>query len=146
MKYGVDCIGVSAGALIFDNRGNLFLSKRSQSTKNEKGCWENPGGSVDFGETLEQAVRREIKEEYGVEIEIIEQFPAADHIIIQDRQHWVATTFLAKIKRGHIPKILEPEKCDAIGWFQMNKLPKPLSLITQIDILYYKKTRKKNKL
>src|SRR3989344_134687 len=127
-KNGVDYIGVSAGAMIFNDKNELFLSKRSQNAKNEKGCWETPGGSVDFGETLEQAVRREIKEEYGVEIEVIEQFPAADHIIPKDHQHWVATTFLAKIKNGQITKIIELEKCDGIGWFPLDKLPKPLSI------------------
>ena len=61
MKNGVDYIGVSAGAMIFNDRGELFLSKRSQNATNEKGCWETPGGSVNFGETLEEAVRREIE-------------------------------------------------------------------------------------
>ncbi len=59
--------------MIFNEKGELFLSKRNQQVSNEKGCWETPGGSVEFGETLGQAVKREIKEEYGVDIEIIEQ-------------------------------------------------------------------------
>jgi len=95
------------------------LAKRGQQATNERGCWENPGGAVNFGETLEQAVKREIKEEYGIEIEITEQFPAADHLITQEKQHWVATTFLAKIKPGQIAKILEPQKCEVIGWFPL---------------------------
>ena len=49
MKKGIDYIGVSAGAIIFNEKGEIFLSKRSQNTKNEKGCWETPGGSVEFG-------------------------------------------------------------------------------------------------
>ena len=139
MKKGVDYIGVSAGAMIFNEKGELFLAKRSQNTKNEKGFWETPGGSVDFGETLKQAVKREIKEEYGIEIDIVEQFPAADHIIPKENQHWVATTFLAKIRKNQVPKILEPDKCDEIGWFNLSKLPEPLSIITELDLKEYKK-------
>ena len=139
MEKGINYIGVSAGAMIFNDKGELFLAKRSQKASNERGCWETPGGGIDFGETLEEAVRREIREEYGVEIEIVEQFPAADHIIPKDHQHWVATTFLAKLKNGQIPKIMEPDKCDVIGWFRLNNLPKPLSIITKLDIQYYKK-------
>jgi 8-oxo-dGTP diphosphatase len=140
MKKGIDYIGVSAGAMILNDKGELFLSKRSQNVKNERGCWETPGGSVDFGETLENAARREILEEYGADINIVEQWPAEDHIIPADKQHWVATTFLAKFKPGQEPKIMEPEKCDAIGWFALDKLPSPLSLITQMDLERYKKS------
>ena len=138
MKRGVDFIGVSAGAMILNDQGDVFLSKRSQKATNEKGCWETPGGSVYFGEKLEEAVKREILEEYGVDIEIVEQFPAADHIIPDENQHWVATTFLARVVKGQNPKIMEPDKCDEIGWFSLDKLPKPLSIITKIDIERYR--------
>ena len=137
MKKGVDYIGVSAGAMVFNDKGELFLSKRSQNCKNERGHWETPGGSAELGETLEQAVRREMLEEYGIDIEVIEQFPAADHLIPAEGQHWVATTFLAHFKSGQEPKIMEPDKCDEIGWFALDKLPSPLSLITKADLKEY---------
>jgi mutator protein MutT len=139
MKKGIDYIGVSAGAMIFNGNGELFLSKRSQNCKNERGHWETPGGGVELGETLEAAVRREIMEEYGAEIEIVEQFPAADHLIPAEGQHWVATTFLARFKPGHTPKIMESDKCDEIGWFPLNNLPQPLSIITLADLEEYRK-------
>src|SRR3989344_1294781 len=137
MKKGVDYIGVAVGAMIFNEKGGLFLSKRSQNCKNEKGCWEVPGGNVRFGEKLADAAKREMMEEYGVEIEILTQFPAADHIIQDEKQHWVPTTFLAKIPHGQTPEIKEKDKCDAIGFFPLDHLPSPLSLITQIDLDFY---------
>lgn len=143
MKQGVDYIGVAVGAMIFNDKGELFLSKRSQNTKNEHGCWEIPGGSVDFGETLSNTVIREIKEEYGVEIDIIEQYPASDHFIPAEKQHWVATTFLVNIKTGQIPRIMEPHKCDGIGWFALDNLPTPLSIITQTDLDYFNQKKSK---
>lgn len=138
MKRGIDFIGVSAGAMIVNEKGEVFLSKRSQKATNERGCWETPGGAVEFGETLQEAVEREIYEEYGIHIEIIKQFPAENHILPNEKQHWVATTFLARIKTGESPKIMEPDKCDAIGWFPLDCLPEPLSLITQLDIKHHK--------
>lgn len=139
MKRGIDFIGVSAGAMIINDQGQVLLCKRSQSASNEKECWENPGGGVEFGETLEAAMRREIKEELGIEVDIIQQFPAANHILPQENQHWVATTFLVKIKSGYTPSIKEPHKCDAIEWFDINDLPSPLSIITQIDMTHFRK-------
>lgn len=139
MQKGVDYIGVAVGAIMFNDKSELFLSKRSQQVKNERGCWEIPGGSVEFGETLQDAAKREIKEEYGVEIDVLKQFPAEDHLVPEEKQHWVATTFLAKIKKGQIPKIMEPDKCDEIGWFALDNLPSPLSIITQLDLKHYVK-------
>ncbi|MDQ3099084.1 MAG: NUDIX domain-containing protein [bacterium] len=134
MKKGIDYIGVAVGVTLFNEKGQIFLSKRGQEVKNEKGTWEGPGGSIDFGERMADAIRREMREEYDIEIEIIKKFPAEDHFIPAEKQHWVATTFWATLKAGQEPKIMEPHKCDAIGWFDLENLPEPLSIITQIDL------------
>lgn len=139
MKKGIDYIGVSVGAMIFNDKNELFLAKRSQQCRNEKGFWEAPGGSVEFGEKLIDAIRREMREEFAMQIKIITQFPAADHILLKEKQHWVPTTFLVSIKNDNNPKIMEPEKCDEIGWFSLNNLPSPLSVITKLDLKYYRK-------
>jgi mutator protein MutT len=139
MQKGKDYIGVSVGAMIMNAKDKVFLSLRSRNCKNERGHWETPGGGVEFGETLEQAVLREMREEYGIEIGILEQWPAFDHVISGDKQHWVATTFLARLKPGQVPRIMEPEKCDSIGWFALDNLPAPLSLVTWHDVERYRK-------
>jgi len=131
---GIDYIGVSVGALILNEQRQILLTKRSQNARNEKGCWEAPGGSVDFGETLEMAVIREMQEELGINIKIIYQFPAENHLIPTEKQHWVATTFLCFLTKNQEPTVQEPEKCDGFGWFDFSDLPRPLSLITQKDI------------
>jgi mutator protein MutT len=141
VRKGIDYIGVAAGAMILNEQGRLFLAKRSQTVRNERGHWETPGGSVEFGETLEEATRREMREEYGVEIDIIEAFPAADHLIPAEKQHWVAITYLARLKPGQVPRVMEPEKCDEIGWFSLDALPQPLSIITQLDLKTYEARR-----
>lgn len=139
MKPGIDYIGVSVGALIFNDKSEIFLAKRSQLAKNERGFWEAPGGSVEFGETLEHAIKREIKEEYGVDLILFEQLPAQNHLIPKEHQHWVPSSFVSRIKDNQPPKILEPEKCDAIGWFKLTDLPRPLSIITKLDLKTFKK-------
>lgn len=69
MKRGIDYIGVGVGAAIFNTEGKLFITLRGKEAKNERGKWEIPGGSVEFGETFQEAIKREIKEEVGVEVE-----------------------------------------------------------------------------
>ncbi len=137
MKPGIDYIGISVGALILNTKGEILLCKRSQKAKNERGCWEAPGGAVEFGETLIHAIKREMKEELGIELVISKQLPAADHILLKEHQHWVPSSLVCHIQGNKKPVIMEPEKCDAIGWFSLKKLPSPLSVITKIDLKRY---------
>lgn len=139
MKKGRDYIGVSVGALIFNDNGEILLCKRSQLATNERGSWEAPGGGVEFGETREAAIKREMKEELGIDIEVLEVLHVSDELLEKDKQHWVPTTYITKIIAGQTPQIMEPHKCDEIGWFSLDKLPEPLSMITQIDVAAYKK-------
>ncbi|WP_127501400.1 NUDIX domain-containing protein [Actinoplanes solisilvae] len=122
MRPGHDFIGVGVGAMVFDERGRVFLAKRGPEARNERGLWEFPGGMVDFGETLTAAIRREFAEEYGMTIEVERLIGVSDHILPGERQHWVSPSFTAR-HVGGIPEIREPEKCVEIGWFELDALP-----------------------
>ncbi len=52
---------------IFDNEGRLFLQRRSMSKDIQPGKWDTAvGGHVDYGETIEVALLREVREELGI--------------------------------------------------------------------------------
>ena len=55
---------------IIEVKGGIVLIQR----KNPPHGWAIPGGFVDYGETLESAVVREMKEETGLDIHIVRQF------------------------------------------------------------------------
>ena len=136
MKRGIDYIGVGVGALIIDPDGRLFLAKRGPLARNERGLWEFPGGSVEFGETLANALQREMQEEFGVEILVGHLLDVVDHILPEEGQHWVSPTYICKIKSGS-PTIREPEKCSEIGWFGIDKFPSNLTQITRQNFEHY---------
>jgi mutator protein MutT len=136
MKPGIDFPGVSVGAMVLNDNFEVFLAKRGDNARNERGCWEIPGGRVEFGETLQTAIVREMKEEYNIEIELLEQLPAQNHLLPEEHQHWVPSCFISKIKSG-TPQIMEPDKCTGIGWFPLTKLPTPLSKITKLDLVAF---------
>lgn len=140
MKKGIDYIGVGVGAMIFDDRGRLLMTKRGQGAKNERGYWEIPGGGVELNETRVDALVREIKEEIGVDIEIVEELLTFEHMIPAEGQHWVATTFVVRMMGDQTPKIMEPHKCDAIEWFMLDELPSPLALTTKPSLEMYKRS------
>jgi 8-oxo-dGTP diphosphatase len=137
MKRGVDYIGVGVGAILVDGDGRLFLARRGPQAKNERGLWEFPGGSVEFGEQLAAALQREMREEYGIEISVGELLDVVDHILPEEGQHWVSPTFICRITSG-IPEILEPDKCAEIGWFHSHEIPDNLTQITRINFEHYR--------
>ncbi|SFN80785.1 (deoxy)nucleoside triphosphate pyrophosphohydrolase [Salegentibacter flavus] len=62
---------------IIENNGKILCAQRSDKMDLPK-KWEFPGGKVK-NETLEECLRREIKEELGVEIQVLEQLPSNQH-------------------------------------------------------------------
>lgn len=137
MKRGVDYIGVGVGAILVDEHGKVFMAQRGPQAKNERGLWEFPGGSVEFGETLAEALRREMLEEYGVQIEVGELLDVADHILTGEGQHWVSPSYICRIVRGE-PHIMEPGKCSQIGWFDPQNVPEALSQISRVNLEHYR--------
>lgn len=57
---------VAVGAIVIDE-GDLLLVRRDREPA--KGCWSLPGGKLELGESLEEALRREVLEETGLRIE-----------------------------------------------------------------------------
>jgi len=126
MKPGTDYIGIGVGVCIRNDAGELLLIKRGPLAKNERNCWALPGGGVEYGETLHDALHREIREELGVEIIVGKEIGAFDHIYPEKGIHWIAVIFEGKITEG-TPHICEPEKCSEIGWFGKDSLPSPVA-------------------
>lgn len=133
MKKGVDYIGVGVGAAI-EHKGTYLLGKRGPNARNEAGKWEFPGGAVEFGDTVQDTIVREVKEEHDIEIEVVQLLGVADHILEKEGQHWVSPTFLCRLISGDA-KIMEPDKCEKIGWFTIDEIGTlDLSIATQFDL------------
>jgi ADP-ribose pyrophosphatase YjhB (NUDIX family) len=127
LRRGVDYIGVTVCFIIHDGEGNILLQKRSQNTRDEQGSWDIGGGAVEFGETLEEAVRREVLEELGAEPLSID-FLLAFEALRQNnskKTHWVAISHAVKVDPAKV-KIGEPHKIDELKWTTSNNLPTPM--------------------
>ena len=115
--------GVGCGAAIVRD-GRLLLVKRRRAP--EAGHWSLPGGKVDFGESVADAVKREIREEVGLEIELLRSLGIVEMIGVDD-QHWVSPIYLARAPEGEA-RNNEPEKLGDVAWFALDAPPAPLAL------------------
>lgn len=90
---------VVVGALVKKDSKYLLIKEKLNDGLD---YWIIPGGGVEFGESLEEAVKREIKEETGLDIEIIKYLNHKEAIFPENNYHTVIFFFLAKPLKGHL--------------------------------------------
>lgn len=109
-----------------DESGRVLLARRS-GTALADGLWNLPGGSVEAGEALADAARRELREEVGVEVECADLIPVGvSRYDTQDRDRrmqGVDFLFVARHWQG-APAPLD--KTSEVGWFALDALPADL--------------------
>lgn len=127
MQAGKDYIGVITPFFCHDGRGNFLFYLRSNKAKDNYDMWDCSGGSMQFGEQPEEAMRRKLHSQYGVEPVIFKELPAHSVLIEIDgfANHWLAIPFIVEVNREEV--ILgEPSKMSEIAWFDLHELPQPL--------------------
>jgi len=132
---------IGVGALVFRKDGKVLMTKRGPRSRNEAGAWEFPGGEVETGEELSDAVCREIREETGIEISLGEVLGTFDHEPAESTERWITITYIADIISG-TAKVMEPGKCTEIGWFYWHDLPAPLTTISEENVKAYDNFRR----
>lgn len=118
-------------AAIIINDGKVFATQRGYGEF--KDGWEFPGGKIDAGETPEEALVREIKEELDTEVEVKELLETVEYDY--PKFHLSMDCFICKIKAVELvlkeheaSKWLTKETLDSVEW-----LPADLELIEKIE-------------
>jgi ADP-ribose pyrophosphatase YjhB (NUDIX family) len=105
---------LGVGALIFEG-GNLLLVERGKEPL--KGYWSLPGGIVETGEKLEEGIRREVREETGLEVEPMSVFEIFERIIPdaegRAEYHYVLIDFLCRAVGGRLAPASDVSK---VAW------------------------------
>lgn len=96
-------------------------------------AWQFPGGGMEFGETPEDAVKREMIEEIGVEVEIIALIPKIE-IDVRSRWQGLFIVYLCKLKNSLSVIKLNHEATD-FGWFTLNEIAKLKTLPKTYDMV-----------
>ncbi len=125
MKKGIDFVGITVSFYCHDGQGNYVMHKRGANCRDEHGTWSFGGGGLEFGETLDEAVVREIKEEYGIEpteytcLGFDEKFR---QLADGTPTHWIGFRYLALVDAAKVYNS-EPDKHDELQWVSLDAIP-----------------------
>ena len=99
---------VSEGALLMVRRGR----------EPGRGLWSVPGGKVDRGEYLVDALRREVKEETGIDVEVHDLLGFFE--VVGEDSHYVVLDFLATASAGGVP--IPGDDVDDARWVPLDQV------------------------
>lgn len=109
-------------AIIHNSLGEILLIQQKKKKSKKPGYWLLPGGGVEFGETAELALIRELKEELGLDVLSMDFVALNESIDPKGLRHLVQLVFLVKVKDG-IPTLNPREKAiSGFGYFSPKEI------------------------
>jgi len=112
---------VGVGAIIF-RRDRILMAQRGKEPL--KGWWSLPGGALETGESLADGVKREVREETGLEVEPVGMFEIFERIIRDDagvpEYHYVLIDYVCRVTGG---KLFPGDDVCAVEWVRRADLP-----------------------
>jgi len=113
---------VGMGVIVIRD-GKVLLGLRHGAHGAE--TWSLPGGHLEWHESFDDAVRREVKEETGLELGAIERIDFTNDPMPKEGKHYVTLFFLSRNPHGEV-ELREPDKCREWRWCSWDDLPRPL--------------------
>lgn len=101
----------------FDGVTKVFLPKRADTKKFLPGVYELPGGHIDFGENLVEGLKREVREELGIDINVGDPFYVFDYTNAIKGSHSIEVIYFATLVSDPDDVTLDPDVHSAAGWF-----------------------------
>ncbi|MFZ2975956.1 MAG: NUDIX hydrolase [Candidatus Moraniibacteriota bacterium] len=111
----------------FDGVKKVFLPRRAKTKKFLPDVFELPGGHIEYGEDIVDGLKREIKEEFEMEIEVGESFAVFTYINEIKGTHSIEVIYLAQF-RGDIENVrINPADHSEFIWISKDEIGKILS-------------------
>jgi 8-oxo-dGTP pyrophosphatase MutT (NUDIX family) len=135
MIKGIDYPAIFVCGICHDGEGNVLYTHRSEKARDEQGRWNiGAGGTLELGETLEECLSREVKEETDADIKEKEYIGHRELFREKDgiESHWIGHYFKVLVDRKQI-KIME-DVFDGMLWQSFHDMPTPM--ISHYDQTY----------
>jgi 8-oxo-dGTP diphosphatase len=130
----------------FNGLEKLFLPKRAITKKFLPGVFELPGGHIDYGEDIVEGLKREIMEEFGMNISVGDPFYTFTYINEIKGSHSIEVIYFAKFIEDISKITLNPEDHSEFIWIEEKKIQDKLENIKGSDDSEYKAIEKGFKL
>lgn len=112
------------GAVVLDAENRILLVRRGKPPL--AGEWSLPGGALELGERLEDGIRREVREETGLDVEPLEIVAVFDHISRADdapdrvRFHYVLVDYRCRVLGGTLMSATDVTEARWVRWSELN--------------------------
>lgn len=124
------------GLILENEKGEILLVKRKVPPK--KGYWDVPGGFIDFGETLEQSLKRETREELGINIFDLKYFSSTADRYPYKNINYHTLCFLMTAKTSDTKKIFARDDIDGYKFFTKSNFPFDRIAFPQLKTVFKK--------
>ena len=115
---------IGVGAIIEDETGRILLVKHKPERGGFwQGKWICPGGELKLGETIEEGIKREVKEETQLEIDLLAPLPPFDRIVKPNDAtslHVIYIDYLARLSGG---KLKPGSDIGEAMWIRKERIP-----------------------
>lgn len=116
-----------------DGKEKVFLPKRAETKKFLPGVYELPGGHIDFGEEIETGLKREILEEFGMNINVGDPFYVFTYKNDIKKSHSIEVIYFATFLNQLEEIKINPDDHSEYGWYSEEELDQVVSEIKKAD-------------
>lgn len=107
---------------LLEKEGKVLILKRSSKEEFLPNYWELPSGKVEFGETVEQALKREFKEETNLNIKVKNPFKIFSYLSDNNNRHTIE--IVLKVTCENIKELIISKDHEEYTWISKEDIKK----------------------
>lgn len=116
-------MAITVKAVVINRSGKVLLLKRAEDEITNKNLWDLPGGGIEAGETIEEALVREVREETGFEVALgnlikVSEFDKSHSCFLAEKR---GLRFIVRYDGGDDKPILSQKEHNEFGWFEIDE-------------------------